>query len=347
MRFDYAIGNPPYQEEQVSADTESSLKNYAPPVYHCFMDAAYSVSDCVELIHPARFLFNAGSTPKQWNEKMLSDYNFTVLYYENDSSAIFKNTDIKGGIAISMRNVNKQYGAIMTFSPYPEVNHILRKVVNSKGYLSIDSIVFSRTSFRLTPKVHNDYPNAKNCLSNGHLYDMSSNIFQRLPFVFWDKSESSDDIKVFGRIDNSRVSKYIRSDYITEGKNRSGFKLFVPQASGSGEFGEPLGTMVIGQPNTAATETFLSIGNYTNEVEAQNTEKYLKTKFARCLLSVLKVTQIGNKPVYKYIPIQDFTNNSDIDWSKSIPEIDKQLYKKYALSDEEIEFIETHVKPME
>lgn len=346
MKFDFAIGNPPYQEEQISDDAAGSLKNYAPPVYHLFMEAAYSVANCTELIHPARFLFNAGSTPKQWNEKMLSDENFTVLYYESDSTKIFKNV-IKGGIAITMRDTSKKYGAIMTFSPYAEVNSILKKVINSKGYISIDDIVFSRTSFRMTPKVHKDYPDAKTHLSSGHLYDMSSNIFQRLPFIFSDTPQKTDDVKIYGRADNNRVIKYISSDYITEGKNRNKYKVFVPQASGNGEFGEALGTMLIGEPNTASTETFLSIGSFNNETEACNTEKYLKTKFARCLLSILKVTQIGNKPVYKYIPLQNFTNESDINWSVSIFEIDRQLYKKYDLSQEEIDFIENNVKPME
>ena len=75
-------------------------------------------------------------------------------------------------------------------------------------------------------------------------------------------------------------------------------------------------------------------------------EKYIKTKFARTLLSILKVTQNGNKPVWKMIPIQNFTPTSDIDWSKPIPEIDQQLYTKYGLDEKEIQFIEIHVKEM-
>ena len=102
----------------------------------------------------------------------------------------------------------------------------------------------------------------------------------------------------------------------------------------------------MGEINTAHTETFLSIGKFETRDCAENVIKYIKSKFARCLLSVLKVTQIGNKPVYQYIPLQDFTENSDIDWSVSIPNIDKQLYKKYGLSQEEIDFIETNVKEM-
>ena len=96
MKFDFAIGNPPYQEETIGDN-----KGFAPPVYNKFLDAACEVAEKVEMIHPARFLFNAGSTPKAWNKKMLGDEHFKIMEYEADSSRIFPNTDIKGGIVIS------------------------------------------------------------------------------------------------------------------------------------------------------------------------------------------------------------------------------------------------------
>ena len=110
--FDYVIGNPPYQEDY---DGESSGAN---SVYHKFMDAAFEVSDHVELITPGRFLFNAGSTPKAWNAKMLSDSHFKVLHYESVASNIFPNVIITGGIAITYRDANKDYGAIETFTAF-------------------------------------------------------------------------------------------------------------------------------------------------------------------------------------------------------------------------------------
>ncbi len=83
------------------------------------------------------------------------------------------------------------------------------------------------------------------------------------------------------------------------------------------------------------------------EVEAIACLKYIKTKFARTMLGILKVTQDNKKDTWKYVPLQDFTNNSDIDWTTSINEIDQQLYEKYDLSQKEINFIETNVKEME
>ena len=92
MKFDFVIGNPPYQDN----DTQSK-NNFAPPVYHLFMDAAFSVATKVELITPARFLFNAGGTPKTFNQKMLSDQHFKVLRYIQDSELVFPGIGIAGG----------------------------------------------------------------------------------------------------------------------------------------------------------------------------------------------------------------------------------------------------------
>ena len=86
MKFDFIIGNPPYQESYQGDSTGANS------IYDKFMEASFGVGDKIELIHPARFLFNAGSTPKAWNEKMLKDSHFTVLHYEVDASKIFPNT---------------------------------------------------------------------------------------------------------------------------------------------------------------------------------------------------------------------------------------------------------------
>ena len=95
------------------------------------------------------------------------------------------------------------------------------------------------------------------------------------------------------------------------------------------------------------TQTFVSIGEFDTQYQAESLAKYLKTKFARALLGIMKTTQNNqSKVTWSKIPLQDFTPNSDIDWSKSIHEIDLQLYRKYGLDEKEIEFIESHVKEM-
>ena len=239
------------------------------------------------------------------------------------------------------------------------VNDILHKVIYAESFQSLMDIVYSRTAYRLTEEMHKDHPearykegeNGKNVglLSKGHDYDMSSNIMSLIPAIFHDKEpkDGKKYIQILGRVSNKRIYKYIRRDYVKDVENLDFYKVFVAQANGSGEFGEVMSEPVIEKPGVGATETFLSIGKFDTEEEAKAVEKYIKTKFSRALLSVLKVTQNGNKPVWKMIPIQEFTPQSDIDWSKSIHEIDQQLYKKYGLSQEEIDFIETNVKEME
>ncbi len=344
MKFDFVIGNPPYQDE-----SNGEKRNYAPPVYHLFLDAAYQLGDVVEMIHPARFLFNAGSTPKSWNEKMLNDCHLKVPFYEPDSDKVFPglSTPIKGGIAVTYRNTHNCYGAIQAFTPYNELNSIVHKVNNEKSFKSLSSIVYSRTSYRLTDMMHHDYPFAAQRQSKGHAYDMSSNIFKILPEIFHDTKPDDcyEYIAIIGR-DGQRVTKYIRRSYVNTVENLDSYKLFIAQANGSGFFGEVLSPPIIAEPGIGHTETFLSIGNFSNVSEAKALQKYIKSKFLRALLGVLKVTQNGNKPVWKMIPIQDFTLNSDIDWSGSVADIDRQLYRKYGLSEDEISFIEEKVKEM-
>lgn len=344
MKFDFIIGNPPYQDETLGEN-----RGFAPPIYHLFLDGAYKVADKVELIHPARFLFNAGSTPKAWNQKMLADPHLKVLHYEQDASKIFSNTEIKGGVAITYHDIDKDYGEIGTFTAYQELNLILHKVHQHQNFSEFSSIVITRTAYRLTDKLHSDYPQAIYQLSSGHAYDMSTNIFERLPQVFYDirPQDGQKYIQILGREGNNRVYKFIREDYVNKVINLHKYKLYLPKANGAGALGEVLSPPVLAEPGIGSTETFLSIGAFETENEAQAALKYIKTKFARIMLGVLKTTQDITPQKWENVPLQDFTTTSDIDWSKSISEIDQQLYEKYDLDETEIQFIETHAKEME
>lgn len=103
---------------------------------------------------------------------------------------------------------------------------------------------------------------------------------------------------------------------------------------------------VVSTPLVGWTQTFMGLGTFNNRLEADNALKYFKSKFARTMLAVLKITQDNPISTWAKVPLQDFTANSDIDWTKSVAEIDQQLYMKYGLDDTEIQFIETHVKEM-
>lgn len=152
---------------------------------------------------------------------------------------------------------------------------------------------------------------------------------------------------MIGLLSNKRVIRYVRRDYIVDaGGTLDKYSLLVSKANGSGAFGEVLSAPIISDPGLGYLQTFIGIGQFDNRDEAENVNKYVRCKFTRAMLGVLKITQDCPGPKWKYVPLQDFTDHSDIDWSKSIPEIDQQLYRKYGLNDEEIDFIESHVKEM-
>ncbi len=337
MKFDFCIGNPPYQE--MKQDTSDK------PVYDKFMIASYDISTVVELITPARFLFNAGKTQKHWNEKMLNDEHFKVLHYFPDAGKVFPNTDIKGGVAVHLYNKTQKFAATQIFTSFMELNSILNKVRANENFF-IDSYVYSESSYRYTQELMNEKHELVQRLKKSSQNFVASNAFEILPEIFSEK-RNDDDIEIIGRFCNSRTSRFIKKKYINGPDNFDKYKIFLPKANGSGALGEILSTPLIGHPLIGHTQTFISIGLFEKESEAEACLKYIKSKFARVLLGVLKITQDNKKNVWKYVPLQDFTENSDIDWSKSIHEIDLQLYKKYGLDDAEIDFIETHVREMQ
>ena len=339
MNFDTIIGNPPYQETMAGTSDN--------PIYNLFYDKAFELCKKVSLITPARYLFNAGKTPKEWNKKMLNDEHLKITFYEQDSSKLFPGTDIKGGLAITYRDINKSFGKIGFFTNYTELKGILEKVKRT-DFKTLANLVYAPESYRLSKKLHEEHPEIKSKLSKGHDFDVTSNIFSKLDKLFTNEKPNDENnyIQIIGLEGSNRVYKYIRNEYIMPHDNLMKYKVFVPKSNGSGAIGEVLSTPLIGQPLIGHTQTFISIGSFDTEYEANSLLKYLKTKFARTMLGTLKVTQDNKKATWLNVPLQDFTANSDIDWSKSVSEIDKQLYKKYGLSKDEIEFIESKVREM-
>lgn len=342
MKFDAVVGNPPYQE-MASGDANGS-----DPVYHFFIDASGVIGERATLIHPARFLFNAGKTPKDWNKKILNNEHFKMIHYWPNSADVFPTVDIKGGVAVTLQDKMQNFGKIGIFIAHPELNAILGKV-KVKDFTSFADLVYPRDLYRLTERLYEENSWAENRQSTGHRYDVGSNVFNIFPDLFFEEmpNDGYEYAKIYGRENNERIEKWIKKDYLKIPDNFYFYKIFIPKSNGSGAIGEVLSTPIVGEPIVGSTTTFLSVGKFDTETEAVACLKYIKTKFCRAMLGTLKVTQDNPKPTWANVPLQDFTSNSDIDWSKSIPEIDQQLYKKYNLSQGEIDFIESKVKPME
>lgn len=342
MKFNAVIGNPPYQ---VSANGEAQGSD---PIYHLFIDASRKIAKRGTFIHPGRCLFNAGKTPKDWNQKILNDEHFKVVHYWAKSADVFPTVDIKGGVAVTMWDEDENFGKMGTFVAFEELCSMLKKVKN-ENFNSFSNLVYPRTLYRFTDKLYEENSWAKNRPSKGHLYDMSSNAFDIFPELFFNEkpADGKEYAGIYGLDNKKRTYKWIKKSYIKTPDNFDYYKVLVPAANGSGAIGETLSTPVIGQPVIGHTETFLSIGKFETQQESESCLKYIKTRFARAMLGTLKITQHNIQETWANVPLQNFTASSDIDWSKSIAEIDRQLYAKYKLEQNEIAFIETHVKAME
>ena len=347
MKFDFIIGNPPYQDDVQDSDN----KTFMPPIYNLFMDGAYEISDRVELIHPARFLFNAGQTPKAWNEKMLNDPHFRILHYEQDASKVFPNTYINGGVVISYHSALENFGRIGTFTAFNELNSILQKTqANSNGRV-LGEIVFNQNRF-LLDALYQDYPMFESVIgSNGRDRRFRNNIFDKISVFTDEKTEEA--IRILGIMKGKRVWKYIPQKYVDlTHENLQTWKIVISSADGAaGTVGHPIPARILGEPSVLApmegyTQTFIGIGSFDLKEQAENAAKYIRTKFCRTLAGILKITQHITPDTFAYVPLQDFTSASDIDWKKPISDIDEQLCKKYGFDQEEINFIESHVKEM-
>lgn len=354
MKFDVVVGNPPYQENDNGRREDGTANASASPLYDKFFYLAEKLSrETVSLIFPARWLTGAGKGLGDFSKKLLASKNVKSLSLFLDSSKVFANTDIKGGVLYLIYDQSYEGQATITliekngskstsvgylnssnsgvFIPFPELVSIYEKVssVDNLEAKSMQKIVSSRKPYGLTTDFF------KNPSKYG------------LPPISMEK-ESGDDIEIIGLEKMKRVSKFVPQEYPLPSGNDlvSNYKVFSPYAYGSGSFGEIAGTLILGRPNQISTETFLVIGPCDTEYEAKGILSYYKTKFFRAMIGILKSTQ-HSTTAFRFVPLQNFTQNSDIDWSRPISEIDQQLYKKYGLSKEEIDFIETKVKAME
>lgn len=339
MKIDAIIGNPPYQ---VTSENTSDA-----PVYHLFIDLASLLAQRVSLLTPARYLFNAGKTPKDWNTKILNDEHFKVVDYWANSTDVFPTVDIKGGVAVMYRDSKLNFGKIGTFTAYKKLNIIANKVCKISENRLFAELIYAPESYRLSDKLHEDYPWAKERLSMGHPYDITTNIFEKLPEIFKETYQiKEEEVRFYGRYKNERCYRWIKREYVDSHPNLDKYKVIVPKSNGSGAIGEVLSSPLIGEPLIGVTQTFLTIGAFDTRTEAEACLKYVKTKFARTMLGLLKATQHNPKDTWRLVPLQDFTAASDIDWTLSVAEIDQQLYHKYGLEAEEIAFIEEKVRAM-
>lgn len=337
MKFDVIIGNPPYQLSDGGAQAS------AKPIYQLFVQQAKKLKPhYLTMIIPARWM-TGGKGLDNFRYETIHDKHFTILHDFANSEDCFTGVDIKGGICYflwdreneKLCDIYRHDSNGVSFSQrylvedgddifirYPELVSIKNKVWKHQA-ISFETIVSSRKPYGL----------ASDFFANPKKFG--------LPPI--SDTPIKDGYSILGLASLKRVVKYIPQNYPLPKKGGiDKYKLFITNSYGCGEIGEGpatpvLATPVLATPGELCTETFLEIGNFDTQTEVENAMSYLKTKFFRCLVGIRKQTQHATKQVYHYVPLQDFSK----------PWTDEELYAKYGLTDEEIAFIESMIKPMD
>lgn len=358
MKFDVIIGNPPYQDNQSSQNCTTN-RAFSSAIYPQFIDLAMSLtSRYVSLITPSRWMTKTGQgIDEEWVDKMIDGNHFITIHDFYDALGCFPNVEIKGGVNYFL--LSPQYnGDCKLVIHGSNSTQTLVEPLNSSGAGIIIRDPFASNIYSKVKAVeislqHNS--NFSEYVGPQHFFDKNGLLTTR-----WrDYSLVRDNIYSVKYYLNKQVEPkgfaWIKETDIPKNADvRHLHKVYISKAFNGGDSfpHQIIGRPFYGEPNSVCSQTYLVIGYnpqkaLLSKIECKNIIKYIQTCFFRFLVFIKKKTQDNPSSVFSFVPIQDFTADSDIDWSKSIPEIDTQLYAKYGLTAEEIDFIESMIKPME
>lgn len=344
MKFNVIVGNPPYQQKD-----EGTNKNSASPIYDQFVSLAKNLNtDIISMIMPTRW-YAGGKGLNTFRDNMLNDKNISELHDFLVPDLIFPNINLRGGICYLLWDKNHDNSKDLT--KVYTYNEDLNPTINLRSLKTDDSDILIRHGIAVEilkkVKLNQEFESFEDYISTRKPFGLEANIVKN-PNIFKSSKDGIENpVYCYGK---GQKIGYLELNDISKNKEWiNKIKVFTPRANNIGtELNDDNLNTFIGKPNTICTESYIvvGIGLKLDESSASHLCKYFKTKFARFQHSIGKAGQDATSKTYKFIPVQDFTSKSDINWTKSIEEIDQQLYKKYKLSNEEIEFIEEMIKPM-
>ncbi len=320
MRFDVIISNPPYQ-----LNDGGGMGTSAGALYDAFVDKAISLQPrYMSMIIPARW-YSGGKGLDEFRKKMLSDRRLRVLVDYFDANECFPGIDLSGGVCFFLWDRDNQGNCKVISHRHDKVTELERENLDTDG-------IFVRFNESVT---------ILNKIQAKHEKPFIDIVSTRNPFGLPPKEkviETSfkDSLKVFAWPQNGYVPKTCVS---RNHADINKIKVFISKAYGErGDFPYlVLAKPFVGEENSVCTETYLQIGSFDTIDFANNVISYIKTKFFRWLVLLKKNTQNAPKDVYQFVPMQDFSK----------PWTDSELYEKYKLSEDEIAFIESMIRPME
>lgn len=326
MKFDVIIGNPPYQLQTKKDDTTSINRQQAIPLYHLFIEQAKRLNPrYITMIIPSRW-FSSGMGLGEFRNTMLHDRHIKHLIDFPLSTECFPGVKIEGGVCYFL------WDKMHNGKCYVKTIQAGRQTTSCRNLADENSDIFIRFNEALSilEKVQKKKERTFDKL-------VSSIDPFRFPTNFKDYYVKSfaNAVKIYG----NKFTGYIHKDQIkTNLPLVNKYKIFISEAYGMGDVPyQVINKPLLGKPNTCCTFTYLAIGPFETEKETENAILYVKTRFFRFLVSLVKNTQHASQKVYQFVPVQDFTQ----EWT------DDKLYKKYGLTKEEINFIESMIKPME
>lgn len=322
MKFDVVIGNPPYQEE-------SGGRN-AKPLYNDFVTNSYIIANnCVCFITPSRWV-NGGIGLDNFREWMLSKDCIQYIRDFRNADKIFNGVLISGGVMYFL--INKNYHGECNIQYTDDFNETTSA---SRSINKYEIYIRDNKAINIIEKIHSE-KTLDSIMSNLNPFGIDSDVrgYTEKSIIKNHRLLSSGG---YGFIANCEIKK--GTEYIPY------YKTVVAKALSS-KPGKILGTIDVLEPNEVCTFSYFIAGHTASKEKADNLAKYLKTKLSRFLLFITTASINTSKKNYEFVPLQDFTSASDIDWSQSVADIDKQLYRKYNLTQEEIDYIEATIKPM-
>ncbi|MBS3949162.1 MAG: Eco57I restriction-modification methylase domain-containing protein [Peptococcaceae bacterium] len=320
MKFDVIIGNPPYQL------SDGGFGRSASPIYQLFVKQAIKLNPrYLSMIIPARW-YSGGKGLDNFRKDMLQDDSIRVLHDFPDANDVFSGVQIKGGVCFFLRDRGTPGMCKVVSHKGTHVSVMTRPLLD----FGADTFIRYNEAISIVEKVR--------AFSEGSLREWVST---SKPFGFRTNytaksTRFKDAVKLY---QNGGVG-YVRRDDITQNIDvLDKFKVFIPPlGSGSDSFPHPiLGKPFLGEPGSACTETYLYIGSFEDAEPAHNLISYIHTRFFRFLVLLNKPAQHATKKVYHFVPVQDFSES----WN------DEKLYAKYGLTNDEIAFIESMIRPME
>lgn len=338
MKFNAIVGNPPYQE------TLESGRSLAKQLFPSFIEIGIKLNPkYLSLITPARW-FTADAQDNSFPKlrDFLRKNNRFSFLFTHDGKKLFPNTELS---LVDYFLWDKDYvGDVIFIEKTDNQTNALKRPLFENG---IDIIIPQNNIVSIIQKIKSTNFTPLNTITSGR--DAFGIVGKN--FESRSKAESFENA-VAVQCAYEQV-RFVARESISKGTDfLESYKVFTSKGNGGAGLltdGKPvniIGKSYVGLPNMACTDSLIPFGKFKNITEAKNLQKYMSTKFLRFCVGILKVSQNLYQNVYSFVPLQDFTESSDIDWSKSISEIDQQLYTKYYLTDEEIAFIEKMIKPM-